>query len=174
VPVETNLHDPHDLEHSQLFTECAIMPPTHPSFSRISNSAHSLHQHHQYHLQRRHTLSDPDQTYHGSNLYSAEKHFPLSVVGDPDMPEPAARPTGPKLKFTPADDALLVDLKETKDLTWKQIADFFPGRSSGTLQVRYCTKLEATEKIWTELLVSRRFLTGDQNEEADLPYHSKA
>jgi hypothetical protein len=27
-------------------------------------------------------------------------------------------------------------------LAWKQIAEFFPGRSSGTLQVRYCTKLK--------------------------------
>ena len=52
------------------------------------------------------------------------------------------------------DDALLVDLKETKDLSWKQIADFFPGRSSGTLQVRYCTKLKAKEIFWTEALVS--------------------
>lgn len=57
------------------------------------------------------------------------------------MPSPAPKPKGPKLKFTPEDDALLVQLKETKSLTWKQIADFFPGRTSGTLQVRYCTKL---------------------------------
>lgn len=67
---------------------------------------------------------------------------------------PAARPRGPKLKFTPEDDQLLVDLKEKKNLTWKQIADFFPGRSSGTLQVRYCTKLKAKTTVWTEEMVS--------------------
>lgn len=73
-----------------------------------------------------------------------------SVVGLEGMPAPAPRPRGPKLKFTPEDDALLVDLKENKSLTWKQIAEFFPGRSSGTLQVRYCTKLKAKTTQWTD------------------------
>ena len=66
----------------------------------------------------------------------------------------APRPRGPKLKFTPEDDQLLVDLKENKSLTWKQIAEFFPGRSSGTLQVRYCTKLKAKTTQWTDETVS--------------------
>lgn len=52
------------------------------------------------------------------------------------------------MKFTTEDDQLLIELKEKKNLTWKQIADFFPGRSSGTLQVRYCTKLKAKTKQW--------------------------
>ncbi|PSR81110.1 hypothetical protein BD289DRAFT_462222 [Coniella lustricola] len=73
-----------------------------------------------------------------------------SVVGQEGMPAPAQRPRGPKLKFTPEDDQLLIDLKENKNLTWKQIADFFPGRSSGTLQVRYCTKLKAKTTQWTD------------------------
>lgn len=77
-----------------------------------------------------------------------------NMVGHEGMPEPAARPKGPKLKFTRADDALLVELKENKNLTWKQIADFFPGRSSGTLQVRYCTKLKAKTTVWTDDMVS--------------------
>ncbi|KAL2271947.1 hypothetical protein VTJ83DRAFT_1318 [Remersonia thermophila] len=73
-----------------------------------------------------------------------------SMVGQAGMPPPAPRPKGPKLKFTPEDDQLLIDLKENKNLTWKQIADFFPGRSSGTLQVRYCTKLKAKTTQWSE------------------------
>ena len=77
------------------------------------------------------------------------------MVGQEGMPPPAPRPRGPKLKFTPEDDQLLVDLKEKKNLTWKQIADFFPGRSSGTLQVRYCTKLKAKATVWTDEMVSR-------------------
>lgn len=77
-----------------------------------------------------------------------------SVVGQPGMPPPAPKPRGPKLKFTPEDDQLLVDLKENKSLTWKQIAEFFPGRSSGTLQVRYCTKLKAKSTLWTDESVS--------------------
>lgn len=82
-----------------------------------------------------------------------------SMVGKEGMPPPAPRPKGPKLKFTPEDDQLLIDLKEQKNLTWKQIADFFPGRSSGTLQVRYCTKLKAKTTQWTEEMVSYKHLT---------------
>ena len=70
----------------------------------------------------------------------------------------ARRPSGPKAKFTPEDDALLVELKEKHDLTWKKISDFFPGRSSGTLQVRYCTKLKAKGVTWTAESVSHDHL----------------
>lgn len=76
-----------------------------------------------------------------------------SMVGQEGMPMPAPRPRGPKLKFTAEDDQLLILLKEQKNLTWKQIADFFPGRSSGTLQVRYCTKLKAKTTLWTDDMV---------------------
>ncbi|KZF24455.1 hypothetical protein L228DRAFT_266790 [Xylona heveae TC161] len=78
-----------------------------------------------------------------------------SVVGDAGMPSPAPRPRGPKVKFTREDDQLLIDLKENKALTWKQIADFFPGRTSGTLQVRYCTKLKAKTAVWTDDMVQK-------------------
>ncbi|CAD0027750.1 unnamed protein product, partial [Aureobasidium pullulans] len=80
---------------------------------------------------------------------------PPSMVGREGMPEPAPRPKGPKLKFTREDDALLVRLKETKNLTWKQIAEFFPGRSAGTLQVRYCTKLKAKTTLWNDDMIQR-------------------
>ena len=67
---------------------------------------------------------------------------------------PQARPpSGPKAKFTLEDDALLIELKEKHEMTWKQISDFFPGRSSGTLQVRYCTKLKAKGVTWTDDMV---------------------
>lgn len=89
---------------------------------------------------------------------------PPSVVGQPGMPDPAPRPRGPKLKFTPEEDALLVDLKEEKNLTWKQIADFFPGRTSGTLQVRYCTKLKAKDVIWTDEMVGTHTLDWSSQE----------
>jgi len=83
-----------------------------------------------------------------------QTHGPPNVVGQDGMPTPAPRPRGPKLKFTSEDDQLLIDLKEKKNLAWKQIADFFPGRSSGTLQVRYCTKLKAKTTVWTDEMVS--------------------
>jgi hypothetical protein len=84
------------------------------------------------------------------------------------MPEPAAKPKGPKLKFTPEDDALLIELKETKNLTWKQIADFFPGRSSGTLQVRYCTKLKAKTMVWTDDMVSHQYFQHTNSSDSPL------
>lgn len=119
-----------------------------------SPSGHSvLHHHHRLPNQ-----PPPSKFYrigYGEEMYSAaEDHGSPSVVGQPGMPEPAAKPKAPKPKFTPEDDALLVELKETKNLTWKQIADFFPGRSSGTLQVRYCTKLKAKTMVWTDDMVS--------------------
>lgn len=49
-----------------------------------------------------------------------------SVVGLPGMPSPAAKPSGRKRRFSPKDDELLVELKENREVSWKQIADFFP------------------------------------------------
>lgn len=109
-------------------------------------------QHHHHRLPNQPPPSKTPRTTYGESA-ATQDHGPPSVVGQPGMPVPAPRPKGPKLKFTPEDDALLVELKETKDLTWKQIADFFPGRSSGTLQVRYCTKLKAKTTVWTDEMV---------------------
>lgn len=55
-----------------------------------------------------------------------------------------------KPKFTAEDDDLLVDLKEQKKLSWKQIAEYFHGRTAGALQVRYCTKLKMRSGVWTD------------------------
>jgi hypothetical protein len=74
--------------------------------------------------------------------FSGQSGAPPSVVGMEGMPQPALRPRESELKFTPEDDQLLVDLIEENLLTWKQIVEFFPGRSAGTLQVRYCAKLK--------------------------------
>lgn len=118
----------------------------------------AVHQHHHHRL--------PTQTRHESLpplLHSSQTGIlsgATSVLGHEGMPEPSSRPRGPKLKFTAQEDQMLVELKENKNLTWKQIADFFPGRTSGTLQVRYCTKLKAKTVIWTEDTVSCASHTG--------------
>lgn len=137
-------------------------PSTQQSLDNVSthsvtqNQSQQQHHHHRLPNQpppnkvRRTSVSEG-----GSVVDDDDDVGPPSVVGQPGMPAAAARPKGPKLKFTPEDDGLLVELKETKNLTWKQIADFFPGRSSGTLQVRYCTKLKAKTTIWTDDMVSR-------------------
>lgn len=67
----------------------------------------------------------------------------------PGMPLRLPGPAGSKSKFNEVEDATLIELKEIHDLTWKQIQRWFPGRTSGTLQVRYCTKLKRKPIEWT-------------------------
>jgi hypothetical protein len=45
-------------------------------------------------------------------------------------------------QFTEEEDVKLVDLKERKGWSWEDIQRSFPGRSTGSLQVRYSTKLK--------------------------------
>jgi hypothetical protein len=45
-------------------------------------------------------------------------------------------------RFTEEEDAKLVDLKERRGWPWEDIQHAFPGRSTGSLQVRYSTKLK--------------------------------
>ncbi|KKK15741.1 hypothetical protein P175DRAFT_062495 [Aspergillus ochraceoroseus IBT 24754] len=129
----------------------------HPMQSHSFGPADSMalpQHHHHHHLPPHASLRATER--HGMNVESSPlPSGPPSVVGQPGMPDPAPRPRGPKLKFTPEEDALLVELKENKNLTWKQIADFFPGRTSGTLQVRYCTKLKAKDVAWSDEMVQR-------------------
>ncbi len=120
------------------------------------------HQHHHHRLPT-HTRHESLPPFHSSEPETV--CGTTSVVGHEGMPEPSSRPRGPKLKFTAQEDQMLVELKENKSLTWKQIADFFPGRTSGTLQVRYCTKLKAKTVIWTEDTVSSAFPTGQQGQQ---------
>lgn len=137
------------------------------SLAHSAQQGYSLHQYPPPHAPQQQLTLPPTHHHHLPNTHRSKRqqmdgplsspihhHGPPSVVGAQGMPAPAPRPRGPKLKFTPEDDQLLVDLKEKKNLTWKQIADFFPGRSSGTLQVRYCTKLKAKTTVWTDEMVS--------------------
>lgn len=48
--------------------------------------------------------------------------------------------------FTATEDALLIELKEVKNLGWKEIKAHFPDRTKGTLQVRYCRTLQHDRK----------------------------
>lgn len=79
-----------------------------------------------------------------------------SQNADPDSGESgklkgfSRRKKPPKAKFTAEDDDLLVDLKEKRKLTWKQIAEHFNGRTAGALQVRYCTKLKGRSIVWND------------------------
>ncbi|KAK3623650.1 hypothetical protein LTR22_024307 [Elasticomyces elasticus] len=108
--------------------------------------------HHHHRLPNQGSLAKSRRT--GEPLPETDQYGPPNMVGQAGMPAPALEPKGSKHKFTIEDDALLVELKKTKNLTWKQISKFFPGRSSGTLQVRYCTKLKSKTTVWTDDMVS--------------------
>jgi hypothetical protein len=68
----------------------------------------------------------------------------LSILKHVRMPEQASQPQERRPRFTSEENAQLVDLKQNRNFSWKQIERFFPGRSIGTLQVHYCTKLKIT------------------------------
>lgn len=55
-------------------------------------------------------------------------------------------------RFTKEDDERIIDLK-SRALSWNQIAEHFPGRSAGSLQVHYCTKLRRKGTEWSEDMV---------------------
>lgn len=169
VPVELTPHGHHaQLQSgaSSYFVPSQRGSPQH-AYTQQSMQVYQPQSHHHHHrLPNQPPPSKAQRTAYGEPSSSLDEHGPPSVVGQPGMPEPAPRPKGPKLKFTAEDDALLVELKETKNLTWKQIADFFPGRSSGTLQVRYCTKLKAKTTIWTDEMV-RKNVTAAESGQTD-------
>ncbi|ELR05524.1 hypothetical protein VC83_01883 [Pseudogymnoascus destructans] len=60
----------------------------------------------------------------------------------PLLREQIASRSGRQSTYSAADDELLIQLKEDDKLPWDEIAEFFPGRTKGTLQVHYCTKLK--------------------------------
>lgn len=169
-PDDLDLHAPTgplgSLDHAQL---TGMHPHTHPHHVSMTGygpattaaghghvPAHTQHHHHSQQHHHRLPHSEPVPKLMRRDDPVGMMASSSSVVGQEGMPEPAKRPKGPKLKFTTDDDQLLIELKEKKNLTWKQIADFFPGRSSGTLQVRYCTKLKAKTKQWNRDMVSAR------------------
>ncbi|OQE69863.1 hypothetical protein PENNAL_c0126G00812, partial [Penicillium nalgiovense] len=45
-------------------------------------------------------------------------------------------------RFLPDEDDRLIELKEQRGLPWSRIVKHFPGRTKGSLQVRYSTRLK--------------------------------
>ncbi|KAK3709587.1 hypothetical protein LTR37_010808 [Vermiconidia calcicola] len=69
---------------------------------------------------------------------------PLST---PVRQAPATAATGNHgIPYTPEEDALLIKLKEVDGLTWQDIVPHFKGRTYGSIQVRYSTKLKHRSK----------------------------
>jgi hypothetical protein len=105
--------------------------------------------HHHHHL--------PDTGRSSASMLEEHGQDSYNLVGQEGMPSPARRPQRPRVKFSKEEDELLIELKEKRHLTWKQIADFFPGRNPGTLQVRYCTRLKTEGTSWTREMVCNSF-----------------
>jgi hypothetical protein len=64
------------------------------------------------------------------------------VTGERTAKRRRGRPQSKRPRFTEEEDAKLVDLKERRGWSWEDIQRSFPGRSTGSLQVRYSTKLK--------------------------------
>lgn len=82
-----------------------------------------------------------------------DEEMDLSFMNQPGLPPILPKPRTAKCKFGNVEDDTLIELKERWNLTWKQISLWFPGRTSGTLQVRYCTKLKVKDVVWTDEMV---------------------
>ena len=63
------------------------------------------------------------------------------VTGERTAKRRRGRPQPKRPRFTEEEDARLVDLKQ-RGWSWEDIQRSFPGRSTGSLQVRYSTKLK--------------------------------
>ena len=53
-----------------------------------------------------------------------------------------AAPARSKVRFTPQEDAILINLRERKGLLWEEIERSFPHRTKASLQVHYSMKLK--------------------------------
>jgi hypothetical protein len=98
----------------QAHTYGSDMSPTHSEHGHPGPLAQA---HHHHHLPNHPPPLTSYRTGYSHDVYTAGEYGSQSVMGQPGMPDPAAKPSGPKRKFTPQEDALLVKLKETKDLT---------------------------------------------------------
>ena len=81
--------------------------------------------------------------------YNGPKKTPADLEDRSTYPHAGARRgsakrprTGILNTISREDDQLLIKLKEQRELSWSEISQHFPGRSKGSLQVRYSTRLK--------------------------------
>jgi Myb-like DNA-binding domain len=79
----------------------------------------------------------------GSNAsFSARPAPPFSACTRAENASGATPSRSKRPRFKEEEDAKLVDLKERRGWSWEDIQRAFPRRSTGSLQVRYSTKLK--------------------------------
>lgn len=90
------------------------------------------------------TLEFPAATFDALRGPIALPDSPGDAASDAHLVE-AARSSGRRVRFSKAEQKLLVRLKEHSrpKMSWKEIRDkHFPHRTRGSLQVHYCTQLK--------------------------------
>ncbi|CAI7603865.1 unnamed protein product [Penicillium bialowiezense] len=142
---ETQSTYPVPMEHlpSHQSTNHDYLPP-------VSLPLPQQHHHHRLPTQALGFASSRGSDSAGGSMTGNGEHEDMSYLKHQNLPPVLPVPKGPKTKFGPKEDETLIQLKEHWNFTWKQIQHWFPGRTSGTLQVRYCTKLKAKNVLWTE------------------------
>ena len=83
---------------------------------------------------------EPEEATRRSRQTACQHPFPSTCT----VFRAVVRIQSPQSPSTPC-DRLLIELKEERSLPWKRIAEYFPGRSAGSLQVRYCTRLKGSK-----------------------------
>lgn len=81
-------------------------------------------------------------------ISSAKRRWPAGQKGEGTTKD-KAKPTSTsrRARYTPADDAKILKLMG-QGLSWSAIAEQFTGRSAGSIQARYHTKLKTAEEEW--------------------------
>lgn len=154
TPTEPPLHSSYSNYFRPYTSSGVVGPPaaTSPyrnySMTRYSSTPYMLSQTTSTHL------PNPQTYYHESAFGGMDKEMEqVSTVGSSSSGSKNEFRVAPmrnsKAKFTADDDELLIELKENQKYSWKRIAQHFPGRTPGALQVRYCTKLRKKSQNWT-------------------------
>ena len=82
-----------------------------------------------------------------SGHYGQLKVKSSNQIPKPPMPAQHHSPNGNHgIPYSAEEDALLVRLKEIHNLNWDEIVPYFQGRTRGSLQVRYSSKLKSESK----------------------------
>ncbi|KAK4243485.1 hypothetical protein C7999DRAFT_44716 [Corynascus novoguineensis] len=88
---------------------------------------------------------------HGAGRHCPARQKSNRITEHKDKPTSTSR----RARYTPADDAKILRLK-VQGLSWIEIAEQFPGRSAGAIEVRYHTKLKTAEWEVEEICGHRR------------------
>jgi hypothetical protein len=88
------------------------------------------------------TVSIPANFSPPASTGTSNEHGHWSVDTSVESLKPTRQVRGRSRRFSPKEDAMLIDMRERRMLPWKDIKPEFPDRSLASLQVHYSTKLK--------------------------------